>query len=217
MMQEQYKKEIFFCGRIKNPPNFFVALFFTVINKFLFAILLFLSLQGCVGTAMTGASAVYNHYTIEHQVKNQETSFHLSQVISQDPEFTGSDISVASFNYQVLLVGQTSSEKLRQKAAALASNAPYVKHVYNFITIEKPISVEQCTKDDWITTQIKSKMIASDEIDPNKIKVVTEDSTVYLLGYVTHKQADIAVNMARNTTGVKQVVKIFKYIVIVDK
>jgi len=41
---------------------------------------------------------------------------------------------------------------------------------------------------------------------------VTENSVVYLLGYVTQKEAENAVEIARNTSGVSRVVKVFEYI-----
>ena len=75
------------------------------------------------------------------------------------------------------------------------------------------LSATQMAKDTWITTVIKSKMIASNDIDPNKIKVVTENGMVYLLGIVPRKQADIATWLARNTDGVKSVVRIFYYVI----
>ena len=43
-------------------------------------------------------------------------------------------------------------------------------------------------------------------------KVLTEDKEVFLLGYVTEEQADIAVDIARHISGVKQVIKGFNYV-----
>jgi len=41
---------------------------------------------------------------------------------------------------------------------------------------------------------------------------VTEADVVYLLGLVKRKEADDAVEIARTTSGVKRVVKLFEYI-----
>ena len=46
----------------------------------------------------------------------------------------------------------------------------------------------------------------------NQIKVVTEGSAVYLLGLVTRKEAQAAVEIARTTGGVQKVVRVFEYI-----
>ncbi|MCH1933169.1 BON domain-containing protein, partial [Shewanella sp. A25] len=43
------------------------------------------------------------------------------------------------------------------------------------------------------------------------IKVVTENGEVFLLGLVSRAQADLAVDIARNTSGVRKVIKVFEY------
>jgi hypothetical protein len=43
------------------------------------------------------------------------------------------------------------------------------------------------------------------------VKVVTEAGVVYLMGVVTEREADDAVDIARTTSGVRKVVKIFEY------
>ena len=43
------------------------------------------------------------------------------------------------------------------------------------------------------------------------IKVITENGEVFLLGLIDRKQADLAVEIARNTAGVRKVVKVFEY------
>jgi osmotically-inducible protein OsmY len=44
------------------------------------------------------------------------------------------------------------------------------------------------------------------------VKVVTESSVVYLMGIVTHQEGDAAAEIARTTSGVTRVVKVFEYI-----
>jgi osmotically-inducible protein OsmY len=41
---------------------------------------------------------------------------------------------------------------------------------------------------------------------------VSENGTVYLMGLVTHKEANDAAEITRNLGGVKAVVKVFEYI-----
>jgi osmotically-inducible protein OsmY len=54
-------------------------------------------------------------------------------------------------------------------------------------------------------------MLNEEGIDITRIKVVTENGEVFLLGLVDRKQADLAVDIARNTAGVRKVVKVFEY------
>jgi osmotically-inducible protein OsmY len=44
------------------------------------------------------------------------------------------------------------------------------------------------------------------------VKVVTEAGVVYLMGLVTPAEGDAAVEVARTTSGVSRVVKVFEYI-----
>jgi osmotically-inducible protein OsmY len=53
--------------------------------------------------------------------------------------------------------------------------------------------------------------VTENRFSANHVKVVTENSIVYLMGYVTQKEADTAVEIARNVSGVTTVVKVFEY------
>jgi len=55
-------------------------------------------------------------------------------------------------------------------------------------------------------------LIATNEIDPSQIKVITENGIVYLVGIVPPEQAEIAIDLARTTDGVQSVVKVFSYV-----
>ena len=44
------------------------------------------------------------------------------------------------------------------------------------------------------------------------MKVVTEAGVVYLMGLVTQAEGDAAVEVARSTSGVSRVVKVFEYV-----
>ncbi|MND06460.1 outer membrane lipoprotein [compost metagenome] len=43
------------------------------------------------------------------------------------------------------------------------------------------------------------------------VKVVTEAGVVYLLGIVTETEANLATDIARTTSGVRKVVRVFDY------
>jgi osmotically-inducible protein OsmY len=55
-------------------------------------------------------------------------------------------------------------------------------------------------------------MLADSEIDSSRIKVVTENGIVYLMGLVTRDEADRAADLTRKSSGVQKVVRIFEYI-----
>ena len=63
-----------------------------------------------------------------------------------------------------------------------------------------------------LTSKAKARLIATKDLDSSQIKIVTEDSTIYLLGLVKKNEADIATEAVRQVGGVRRVVKLFEYL-----
>ena len=67
--------------------------------------------------------------------------------------------------------------------------------------------------DSYITSQVKARLVGKyEKVNPEHIKVATESGVVYLMGMVTRDEAEIATQVARTTSGVKRVVRVFEYI-----
>jgi osmotically-inducible protein OsmY len=127
-------------------------------------------------------------------------------------ELDKSHLVVVSYNGTVLLAGQVASEDILQQAGAIVSGLGEVHTLHNQLTAEPALNFVIRTSDTWITSKIKTKMLTDGAIDGGNIKVVTENSTVYLLGLIKREMATKAADLARNTSGVERVVKIFEYI-----
>jgi osmotically-inducible protein OsmY len=121
-------------------------------------------------------------------------------------------ISVISFNGVVLLVGQVNSPDDRERATQIAQAVQNVRQVHNELTVSGDISLLASTNDSWLTTKIKTKYAFRGDVNAGQIKVVTEAGTVFLLGLITREEADIAVEVARNTRGVQKIVRVFEYV-----
>ena len=115
-----------------------------------------------------------------------------------------------SYNGIVLLTGQVPNERVREVAAEI-SRVEGVKDVHNQLRIGSEISFGTGSKDSWITTKIKTKLIVS-SIQSRRILIITEAQTVFLMGLVSRYEADRITKVAQNTSGVKQVVKVFEYV-----
>lgn len=162
------------------------------------------------GAAATGMVVSDNRSM--HQIKEDQAIRHqLSLNIARDPEFKDSNISVAALVGTVLLSGQTPFDAGRAKAERYAHSTPGVKRVFNELTVGENSSASVKTKDAWITTKLRTLMMAEKGLKSGTIKVVTENKVVYLMGYVSHYQADLAVDVASSVKGVKKVVKLFEY------
>lgn len=176
-----------------------------------------LSLQSCifVAGAAAGAAAiamVYDHRAVGNALQDTQLANKIAEKIRSVRALREeSHIEVTVFNRVVLLTGETPNPEWRLQAEALAKSVPDVERVYNQITIQGPTSSLTRTSDSWITTKIKSEMLATDDLKSSSIKVLTENGVVYLMGIVSHHQAEIAIDIARQVSGVQKVVKIFQY------
>ncbi|MBD8491856.1 BON domain-containing protein [Pseudomonas syringae] len=124
----------------------------------------------------------------------------------------GSHVVVTSYNGIVLLAGQTPRAELKTIAEQAAASVQRVKKVNNELQILPPSSLLARNNDAWLTTKIKSQMLTDNSIPGSRIKVVTENGIVYLLGLVTQDEATRATNLVQGVSGVQKIVKLFEYI-----
>lgn len=120
--------------------------------------------------------------------------------------------SITSYNRNVLITGEAYDQAAKNKTEAIVKDLDNVKNVTNELTIGPKTSLTSRSNDTYITSKIKAKMVKESRFPANYVKVVTENSGVYLMGLVTHQEAEDAVDIARNTDGVEKVVKVFEYI-----
>ena len=121
-------------------------------------------------------------------------------------------VNVTSYNRNVLITGEAIDEAAKVKAESIAKSVANVRGVTNELVISAASSRMERNNDAYITTKVKARMLTEHRFPVNYVKVVTEDSVVYLMGIVTHKEADDAVEIARGTDGVQKVVKVFEYL-----
>ena len=148
--------------------------------------------------------AMIDDQVIETMVKRQ--------IWNSDPGFDSSHLIAVSYNGVLLLTGQVETAELKRKAEDIAASFEKVRKVHNELQVGGPISMVARANDSWLTTKVKTKMLADAEVAARKIKVVTENGTVYLMGMLPRPEADAAVEAARSVYGVQKIVKVFEYI-----
>lgn len=171
-------------------------------------------LTGCVAAVVTGAVAgmVYDRRGIITMEADARLFHLIHKAIVTNRQFSDSRVLVTSFNRVVLLVGQTPTASLRDLAEKIARTTPGVYRVYNELSVGSPIPLTERSKDSWITSQVRSRLLAKKGLESGSIRIVTENKVVYLMGIVNDQQAALAVDAARRVNGVSKVVKIFQYI-----
>lgn len=178
-----------------------------------------LSLTGCaavlVGGAAVGTAAViHDRRDYTDILKDQELEISAARALRRDPLVSAnSRISVTSYNRKVLLTGQARDTEVAARATELVSGIPKVELVIDEVAIGPNISVTQESQDAWLTSQAKLALakVELPDFDPTRVKVVTEDAVVFLMGLVSPEEGDAAADQVRYVPGVKRVVKLFEY------
>lgn len=165
------------------------------------AILLAAILSGCASTDVgTAFDDTRNESLAEQRIENI------------DPRLKDANVSINSFDGVVLITGQIPSADLIAAITSEVDQLRNVRKVHNELQVAGNTTLLSRTNDSWLTTKIKSKMAADETTESLRIKVVTEDSVVYLMGLLTRNEADAAVELTRSVEGVQKIVKLFEYI-----
>ena len=129
------------------------------------------------------------------------------------PDLTGptSHIVVTAYNGVILLAGQTPRADLKEKAAQVANGVQGVKKLHNELQVLQPTSALARSNDALITSKIKTLMLADSKVPSAKVKVVTENGIVYLMGLVTRAEGAAATNVASGASGVQKIVTLYQY------
>jgi osmotically-inducible protein OsmY len=119
-------------------------------------------------------------------------------------------VSVNVFNRWVLITGEVPEESMRAEAEKIAQAVPNVRGVANEMQVAGVSSLASRASDSFITSKVKARMVDGRRVNPVHVKVVTEAGVVYLMGILTDRESNDAVEIARTTSGVRKVVKIFE-------
>lgn len=122
------------------------------------------------------------------------------------------NVTVISFNRQVLLVGTVGNEGDRRRVEETVGRVDNVRSVVNEVTVGPGSTLPQRSNDAFITGKVKASLLDQKDIFANAFKVVTERSTVYLMGIATRRELDRATDIARGVPGVQKVVRVVEVV-----
>ena len=116
------------------------------------------------------------------------------------------------FNGQVLLTGQVPNESVKGEAERTVNKTREVTRIHNELEIAGPSSTIVRTNDVYLTSRVKLQLLTNKTVEGTRIKVVTENGVVYLMGLVSQAEADRAINIIRAVPGVQRIIKVFEYV-----
>lgn len=187
-----------------------------MLKKALPIIVICLMLQGCFGAFVAGAAAggvvAYEGRNFNQKKADHQLTVEIQKRIENNPDLKNKcRIIVEAYDGVVLIAGQAPTQAMHDLAIKIAQATPGAKRVYDELVIGKPISAMTQSSDAWITTKVKTELLAAKGLDSSQIKVITENSVVYLMGITTPKQAKIASETTRKVSSVKKVVTLFEF------
>ena len=181
------------------------------------ALLLVVQLQGCVvavgATGALAAKVANDRRTVGTQIDDQNADSAVAfQWSKSDNLKDNTNLQVDVYNGVALLTGQAPTQALIDEAVERAQNVSYIKKIHNQIRIGDPIGAGTQANDIWLASKVRAKIIADDRVPAMQVKVIVQDSEVFLMGRLSNAEATAAVDIARNITGVARVVRAFEII-----
>jgi osmotically-inducible protein OsmY len=172
-------------------------------------------LGGCAlvaGGAMVGtALSATDRRSTGTQVEDQAIEL---KAISRVSDAVGDrgHVNVTSYNRTVLITGEVASEADRVALEKSIGGIENVRAIVNELAVLGTSTLSARSNDTYLTSKVKAAFIDAKDLQVNTLKVVTERSTVYLMGRVTEREANRAADVARAQSGVGKVVKVFELI-----
>jgi osmotically-inducible protein OsmY len=184
-------------------------------QKLLAVVVLSLGLSACapvmIGGMMGGAMVASDRRTTGIQLEDE--GIEQRSATARDENFgTKEHVNFTSYNRQVLITGEVSSDRIRQQVEQLIGRVENVRLVANELAVGPASSFGDRSNDVLLVAKVKAAMVDSEDVFANVFKVVAERGTVYLMGRVTQREANRATEVVRGVSGVKRVVKVFEYI-----
>ena len=176
-----------------------------------------LALSGCGSLLASMETGPIEDSPLERTLAQQfeDESIETKAIVNlraDDDGFDAAHLVVVSFNGYVLLAGQVESATLKRRATDILRKIAGVRRIYNELEVGAPTSGMTRSKDTWITTKVKTVMLANSGIDGGRVKVVTENRVVYLMGLVTQAEAERISDAAAGISGIDRVVRLFELV-----
>ena len=118
-------------------------------------------------------------------------------------------ISVTSYNRQVLLTGEVPGPAERAAVEQTVAKLENVRAVVNELVVAPNSAFSSRSTDSLLSAKVKTTFVDAKDMQANAFKVVAERRVIYLMGRVTEREGNRAAELASQVSGVEKVVKVF--------
>lgn len=175
------------------------------------------SLSSCIpliaAGAATGVAVAHDQRSAGAVIDDQGIELKAIAALKGETQlYEESHLQATSYNGVLLITGEAPTQNLRDRVTDIVRNIDKVRTVHNEVVLAAPSSLMARSSDTVLTGKVKARMIGEKGFDSTRVKVVSNAGVIYLMGLVTRDEAEIATEIARTTSGVQRVVRIFEYV-----
>jgi len=173
-------------------------------------------LHGCAaiavgGAAVGGVMVAQDRRTVGTITEDEGIELKASARIRERFK-DGIHFNITSYNRTALLTGEVPDAAARAEVERITRGVENVRGVYNETVVSGVTSYTARSNDAITTSKVKARFLDAGKFNALHVKVVTKNNVVYLLGLVNKQEATDATEIARTTSGVQKVVRMFEYI-----
>jgi len=160
-----------------------------------------------IGAGATAGIAAAEERGMETALDDLQIDVEIKRRYLDENEDLLAVVSTEVHDSRVLLTGVVDEPQMRISAARLAWDVNGVSEVINEIKVAGDGSIAQASKDLFITTDLRTRMMADREIAAINYSIETVRGTIYLLGIAqSESELERVINHARNVSGVRNII-----------
>ncbi len=169
-------------------------------------------LQACVPLVIGGATetavVVAQERTVGSAIDDTGILLQIKNLYAkEDYKDLLANVEIKVVEGRVLLTGNVDKPESQIEAVKLAWQIPNVKEVMNEVQINDKSGIWNYTKDVWISTQVRARLLFGKDIHNINYSVITVNQVVYLMGIAQNQEElNRATNVASSTNYVQRVV-----------
>jgi osmotically-inducible protein OsmY len=192
----------------------------TLLMRLVLLLLALPLLHGCIIVAAGGAAvgaAVHDRRGGDVMISDRRTQLGITDAINRDKQIVHNNfrVKVVVYNGTVLLCGQVANAEMKQRAQTIADTIEGAQRIENRIEItDDPDGFWRRRGDNALSVRVKTALLditSMPGFDASRVNVTASNHVVYLMGVVSHEEADASTEIVRNVSGVDKVVKLFEY------
>lgn len=171
-----------------------------------------LALGACGPATVVGAGAAVGVSAAQERgvggaLSDTQIRLEINQMLFETDQELYADVHLQVQEGRVLLSGSVPSQETRLEAVRIAWRASGVQEVINEMEVTGDQSLGSYTRDRWIETQLRSKLLTDKAVSSINISIETVNQSVYLIGIAkSEDEVERVVGHAKDIPYVRRVV-----------